>query len=145
DRGAIDDSLRETFARTGMAHLLVISGLHLSFVAAAAFAVARLLMMVLAPALSSRGWANKVAAIAAALAVCAYATIAGHHVSTIRALIMVVAYMFAVIIDRAREAVASLALAAIVICVAIPGSTADIGFQLSFASVLAILLGTQRF
>src|SRR5262249_48364730 len=115
------------------------------FVAAAAFAVARLLMMVLAPALSSRGWANKVAAIAAALAVCAYATIAGHHVSTIRALIMVVAYMFAVIIDRAREAVASLALAAIVICVAIPGSTADIGFQLSFASVLAILLGTQRF
>jgi competence protein ComEC len=38
-----------------------------------------------------------------------------------------------------------LALAAIVICIAIPGSTADIGFQLSFASVIAIVLGMRRF
>src|SRR5271170_3213517 len=40
---------------------------------------------------------------------------------------------------------ASLALAAIMICLALPGSTADIGFQLSFASVLAIVLGMRRF
>jgi len=32
-----------------------------------------------------------------------------------------------------------------VICVALPGSTADIGFQLSFASVIAIVLGMRRF
>ena len=38
DRGEIGDPLRQTFARTGMAHLLVISGLHLSIVAAAVFA-----------------------------------------------------------------------------------------------------------
>ncbi|HVA77753.1 MAG TPA: DNA internalization-related competence protein ComEC/Rec2, partial [Candidatus Binataceae bacterium] len=37
------------------------------------------------------------------------------------------------------------ALAAIVICVAIPGSTADVGFQLSFAAVIAIILGMRRF
>jgi ComEC/Rec2-related protein len=53
--------------------------------------------------------------------------------------------MLAVAIDRSREAIASLALAAIVICVALPGSTADIGFQLSFASVIAIVLGMRRF
>src|SRR5208282_601700 len=119
DQGEIGEPLRETFARTGMAHLLVISGLHLSIVAAAMFA--------------------------AALAVCAYASIAGHHVSTVRALVMVLAYMLAVMIDRSREAIAPLALAAIVICVALPGSTADIGFQLSFASVIAIVLGMRRF
>ena len=79
------------------------------------------------------------------LAVCAYASIAGHHVSTVRALVMVLAYMLAVAIDRSREALAALALAAIVICVALPGSTADIGFQLSFASVIAIVLGMRRF
>jgi competence protein ComEC len=144
DRGGIDDRIRNEYARTGMAHLLVISGLHLSFVAAAAFALVRLVMM-LAPGLASRGYANKAAAIGAALVVCAYASIAGHHVSTVRALVMVLAYMFAVVIDRAREALASLALAAIVICIAIPGSTADIGFQLSFVSVIAIILGMQRF
>jgi competence protein ComEC len=97
------------------------------------------------PGLANRGYANKVAARAAMLAVCAYASIAGHHVSTIRALVMVLAYMLAVAIDRSREAIASLALAAIVICVAIPGSTADIGFQLSFASVIAIVIGMRRF
>jgi competence protein ComEC len=63
----------------------------------------------------------------------------------VRALVMVLAYMLAVMIDRPREAMASLALAAIVICVALPGSTADIGFQLSFASVIAIVLGMRRF
>jgi competence protein ComEC len=144
DQGEIGEPLRQTFARTGMAHLLVISGLHLSVVAAATFAVARLMMMLL-PGLANRGYANKVAALAAMLAVCAYASIAGHHVSTVRALVMVLAYMLAVAIDRSREAIASLALAAIVICVELPGSTADIGFQLSFASVIAIVLGMRRF
>jgi competence protein ComEC len=144
DQGEIGDPLRQTFARTGMAHLLVISGLHLSMVAAAMFAAVRLAMMLL-PALANRGYANKLAALAAMFAVCAYASIAGHHVSTVRALVMVLAYMLAVTIDRSREALASLALAAIVICVALPGSTSDIGFQLSFASVIAIVLGTRRF
>jgi competence protein ComEC len=143
DQGEIGQPLRNTFARTGMAHLLVISGLHLSMVAAAMFGVVRLAMMLL-PALANRGYANKAAAIAAMMAVCAYASIAGHHVSTIRALVMVLAYMLAVAIDRPREALASLALAAIVICVALPGSTADVGFQLSFASVITILLGMRR-
>ncbi|HUA35432.1 MAG TPA: DNA internalization-related competence protein ComEC/Rec2 [Candidatus Binataceae bacterium] len=145
DRGGITEGLRQKFAHTGMAHLLVISGLHLSMVAAVAFAIGRLGLMMVAPGLASRGYANKAAAIGAALAVTAYATIAGHHVSTTRALVMVLAYMLAIVIDRAREAIASLALAAIVICFAIPGSSADIGFQLSFASVIAILLGMQRF
>ncbi len=144
DQSEIGEPLRQTFARTGMAHLLVISGLHLSIVAAAMFAAVRLAMMLL-PSLSNRGYANKVAALAAMAAVCAYASIAGHHVSTVRALVMVLAYMLAVAIDRSREAIASLALAAIVICIALPGSTADIGFQLSFASVIAIVLGMRRF
>jgi len=57
----------------------------------------------------------------------------------------VLAYMFAVVIDRAREAIASLALACIIICIALPGSSADIGFELSFASVLTIVLGMRRY
>jgi len=144
DRGGIGEALRERFALTGLAHVLVISGLHLGFVAAAAFALVRLMMM-LFPALTARGYANKAAALAAALAASAYAAIAMPHVSTARALVMVLAYTLAVIADRARALLASLALAAIVICLALPGSTADIGFQLSFASVLAIVLGMRRF
>ena len=144
DRGGIDEKMHETFGRTGLSHLLVISGLHLSMVGAAVFGLMRLAMLMF-PAIALRGWANKLAAIAAALVVVAYASIAGHHVSTTRALIMVLAYMFAVVIDRAREGVASLALACIIICVALPGSSADIGFEFSFATVLTIILGMRRY
>jgi competence protein ComEC len=144
DRGGIGEPLRQSFALTGMAHLLVISGLHLGIVATTAFLIARLLMSFL-PALMARGYANKFAAIAAALAVCGYAAIAGHHVSTIRALVMVLTYAFAILLDRSRELVSSLALAALLICLTLPGSTADIGFQLSFASVFVILMGMRRF
>jgi competence protein ComEC len=144
DRGGIDEALRQRFALTGMAHLLVISGLHLGIVAAAAFFVVRMAMG-LFPTLMARGYANKFAAAAAATAAAAYASIAGNHVSTMRALVMVLAYAFAIVIDQSRELLSSLALAALVICLAIPGSTADIGFQLSFASVIAILIGMRRF
>jgi competence protein ComEC len=144
DRGGIGEKLRQRFALTGMAHLLVISGLHLGFAAAAAFFAIRLLMGFF-PALMALGYANKFAAVGAALAACAYASIAGHHVSTIRALVMVAAYAIAILTDRSRELLASLAIAALVICFAMPGSTADIGFQLSFASVAAIILGMRRF
>ena len=145
DRGGIGRDLRETFALTGMAHLLVISGLHLSLVAAAAFAAMRMILSILAPVVIIRGWGNKLAACAAMIAVTCYAAIAGHHVSTIRALVMVLSYAAAVMLDRSREVLASLAAAAIVICLWLPGSTADIGFQLSFASVLAIVLGMRRY
>ncbi|HXR36649.1 MAG TPA: ComEC/Rec2 family competence protein, partial [Candidatus Binataceae bacterium] len=42
DRGAIDRRLRDTFALTGMAHMLIISGLHLGFVASVVFVLTRL-------------------------------------------------------------------------------------------------------
>jgi competence protein ComEC len=144
DRGGIGEALRQRFALTGLAHMLVISGLHLGFVAAAAFAFVRFTMMLFS-ALTARGYANKAAALSAALAASAYAVIAMPHVSTARALVMVLAYTLAIVADRARALLASLALAAIVICLTLPGSTSDIGFQLSFASVLAIVLGMRRF
>jgi predicted membrane metal-binding protein len=84
DRGGIDDALRQRFALTGLAHMLVISGLHLGFVAAAAFSLMRMLMMFFA-GLTARGYANKAAALAAALAASAYAVVAMPHVSTARA------------------------------------------------------------
>ncbi len=127
-----------------MAHLLVISGLHLSFIAAAAFALMRLILGGFRSLLET-GRANKLAAMFAAIVVIAYAMIAGHHVSTMRALVMVLSYVLAVVVGRSREVMASLALAAIIICILYPGSTFDIGFQLSFASVSVIVLGMRRF
>ena len=136
DRGGIGESLRQRFALTGMAHLLVISGLHLGFVAAAAFFLARTSTGFF-PAVMARGYANKIAAGAAAMAVCAYAAIAGHHVSTIRALVMVLSYALAIMIDRSRELISSVALAALIICLTLPG--VDRRYRLS-----ALFCGSAR-
>ena len=144
DRGAIDRHLRDVFALTGMAHMLVISGLHLGFVAAVGFMLVRLCCVPF-PRLMILGYANKLAAIGSGLGVLAYAAIAGTHVSTLRALIMVLCYVGAVLANRSREIVASLALAALIICFALPGSSMDVGFQLSFAAVLGIVLGMGRY
>ncbi len=144
DPGGIGRELRQTFALTGTVHLLSISGLHLSLVAAAAFAAMRV-MLSLVPTLTIRGWTNKAAAFGAGLAVVGYGAIAGHNVATARALVMVLSYVAAVMLDRRHEVMASLALAAMVICLLLPGSSADIGFQLSFVSVLAIVLGMRRY
>jgi competence protein ComEC len=144
ERGGIDRRLRDDFALTGMAHLLVISGLHLGFVASVAFVLIRLACIPFPPLLIL-GYANKLAAIGSGVAVSAYAVIAGTHVSTLRALIMVLCYVGAVLADRSREVLASLALAALIVCVLMPGSAADIGFQLSFAAVLGIVLGMRRY
>ena len=98
DRGGIDEALRQRFALTGMAHLLVISGLHLGIVAGAVFIAMRFLIWLIAPSLMVRGYASKLAAAAAALAAIGYSTIAGDHVSTVRALVMVLAYMGAIML-----------------------------------------------
>lgn len=58
---------------------------------------------------------------------------------------MVLCYVGAVLANRSREVIASLALAALIICVAMPGSSADVGFQLSFVAVLGIVLGMRRY
>ena len=75
----------------------------------------------------------------------AYAAIAGTHVSTLLASIMVLCYVGAVLAICGREIVASLALAALIICFALPGFSMDIGFQLSFVAVLGIVLGMGRY
>jgi len=68
--------------------MLIISGLHLGFVASVVFVLIRLACVPI-PRLMILGYANKIAALGSGLAVLAYAAIAGTHVSTLRALIMV--------------------------------------------------------
>jgi competence protein ComEC len=67
-----------------------------------------------------------------------YTLLAGGQVATIRSLIMLVAALAAILLDREHALLHSLALAALFILVAGPQAIFDISFQLSFLSVLAI-------
>ncbi len=137
-------ALRDAFRRAGVSHVLSISGLHVGLVAASAYASLRWL-------LARSEWlllhANlpKVASASAVLPVLLYAGIAGDNIATRRSVIMILVFLGAVLVDRQRHLMASLAAAACLIVGASPGSSLDVSFELSFVAVLGLVLGVERF
>lgn len=144
DRSGIDDDLRQRFNRAGVGHLLAISGLHVGIVAALAFGLLRWFFSFI-PALLWRGWGRLWAAGATLFPVLAYGLLAGMSPSTQRAVIMVAVFLFSLMLGRARDTLNTLAVAALIILVVFPPSLFSISFQLSFAAVLVIVVGLQRF
>lgn len=135
--------IRKRYSRTGLSHLLAISGLHVGLVAGAALAVIRRLLC-RSEWLLLRVTVAKITVAVAAVPVVLYCALAGGSVPTLRALIMGLFVAGAVLVDRQRHWLANVSAAALVINLLWPGSLFEISFQLSFAAVLAIVLGMQR-
>ncbi|MBZ0270738.1 DNA internalization-related competence protein ComEC/Rec2 [bacterium] len=143
ERGDLPDSVRETYRDAGVVHLLAISGLHVGIVAGAAFALAFFLLR-LSPRVLLATNAIKLAAAASAVPVLIYAVIGGGDVPVLRATIMVLAYLAALLVDRGRDFASAIALAALVILIVWPWALFEPGFQLSFAAVIGIAAITPR-
>ena len=140
DRRRLTEDLRDVFNRTGVGHLLAISGLHVGIVAALVFWLwARALIW--CPFMLERAWTTKAAALGSAAAVWGYSLLAGLSPSTQRAALMVSAYLAALMIERDADLPSTLALAALTILVVHPPALFGISFQLSFAAVAWILIG----
>src|SRR5207245_5358111 len=73
-----------------------------------------------------------------------YTALAGLGVATLRSAIMVAATVLAGLLGRRADVLRTLALAALVLALAWPGTPLEIAFQLSFASVAAIVCGMRR-
>src|SRR5204862_1684132 len=119
------------------------SGLHVGLVAAAGFALARWLLgrserLLLAVDV------ERLAALLSLGPVALYTALAGLGVATLRSAIMVAAAVLAGLLGRRADVLRTLALAALVLALRWPGTPLEIGFQLSFGSVLAIVCGTRR-
>ncbi len=143
DRSGIDDHLRQRFNRAGVGHLLAISGLHVGIVATLAFRIFGWVSSFI-PFLLWRGWGRAWAAGATLIPVLIYGLLAGMSASTQRAVIMVAVFLLSLMVGRSRDTLNTLAVAALVILVAFPPALFSISFQLSFAAVLAIVVGMQR-
>src|SRR5207247_7936332 len=73
-----------------------------------------------------------------------YTALAGLGVATLRSAIMVAAAVLAGLLGRRVDVLRTLALAALVLALAWPGTPLEIAFQLSFVSVGAIVCGMRR-
>ncbi|HYH99270.1 DNA internalization-related competence protein ComEC/Rec2 [Hyalangium sp.] len=140
-RAALDDSLEEAFSRSGLAHVLSVSGLH---VAALALMTLALLRRVLVRGGSRfRGIeARRVAAPASVPFVWAYVVFTGNQPPAVRSAVMATAVLLGLALWRRSDGLNSLATAALVLVIWAPSSVVDLSLQLSFLAVLSLLLLT---
>ena len=115
-RHRIDAAAWERYARTGTTHLMAISGLHVGLAAGAAFAISRLLLLLVMPTGNARDPALVAAAVAAGL----YAEVSGFAVPARRALLMAILGLLGVLTRRPPATARILAFACVAIVVADP-------------------------
>ncbi len=138
EQGDIPEEIKESFISTGTAHLLAISGDQFGIVALLSFSLLIWILKrseFLLLSVSVRKWAAGLTIPCIVL----YAFIAGGGISVIRAAIMVITFLVSILLDRERNLLHTLALAAFLILLFSPPSLFDVSFQLSFLAVLSSL------
>ena len=128
DKSAMTSNLREVYAVSGASHVLALSGLHLGII----------YMM-----LSLVGGGRRFRVISqplAVLAIWAFVLLVGLPTSVVRSAVMISVYALLSLIGRDRAPLNALAFSALIILIASPDCLYDVGFQLSFAAVLAIIV-----
>jgi competence protein ComEC len=138
ERHHISLEQREPFNMAGLGHILAVSGLHIGLVAWLAYTIIKGLSS-LSYRITLQTDIRKLAAMFTCFPVVAYACLAGFQVSSQRAMIMALAYLFSMIMGREKEIWSTFALAAFVVLAIDPHSLFGISFQLSFGAVIGIL------
>ena len=113
-RAGIPEEINEAMRRTGIYHIISISGLHMALVAGTIMALLRG-AFALFPDFSSRRPVKKYAAAAALLSIAAYLVISGIVVAAERSFIMLAVMLVAVLFDRAALTMRNLAISAIAV------------------------------
>lgn len=119
----------ERFREAGTFHVLVISGLHISFIGG-------LVLFVMRRITKRRGWQFLVSTVF----LWAYALAVGAESSVVRAALMFTLVALGSVISRRARPLNALGCAALVLLVLRPGDLFDASFQLTFLSVLMIVV-----
>jgi competence protein ComEC len=143
DQKDIPKEIRDRFNRTGTAHIIAISGFHVGIIAFFSILLVRTIMKT-SPYLLLRFNIVKVSLALSFIPIAVFTLIAGMGISVVRAAIMAMAFLVAVLLGKNRDLYNTLALAGLVILVVYPPSLFEISFQLSFSAVAAILFITPK-
>lgn len=139
-RLGLNDELRDSFSRTGLAHILSISGTHFGLLSTFVFFLIRSLISFLPHPLLRRLTIyltpSQVAAILSLPFLILYLLISGASVPAIRSFIMINIFLLGLLTNRKGYWLNSLLFAASLILLWDPSSINDISFQLSFIAVL---------
>ena len=134
-RGNIPSSVKTDFTRTGTAHLLAISGLHLSILAGILISVGIWLF----------GRRHYLYIWLALGTIWLYALITGMHPPVVRGALMASLFLTAELLGRQRSAITSLAFAAAIMVGISPQILWSASFQMSFMAMVGLILLAPRF
>jgi len=143
DQNSIAPQQWQVFTRTGVNHLMSISGLHITMLASLAFAVAYWLWRRSAR-LTLFLPARKAAALAALLAAIGYALLSGFAVPAQRTVFMVGAVAAALWLNRNFSLGQIISIALLGVLIPDPWAVMSAGFWLSFGAVALILYVTAH-
>jgi len=136
DRSALDPDTREQFRRTGLMHLLAVSGLHVLLVGMVLFQLlGPILRRLRLPWQAAEGGRAMLTLLLLGL----YMLVAGASVSVVRAVLMAALLIGGLLLQRSAHTLNTLGVAALVLLLVRPTQLFDVGFQLSFAAVGAIV------
>ena len=139
-REHLDSEIRDLFSKTGISHLLAISGLHLSIISLLFYHLFYFFFC-LSKQMAITGNARKAALICAIVPVFIYAVFSGFSPSTQRAFIMAAVFLCSFVFEREKDLFSSLCVAGIIILLVDPAALFSVSFQLSFTCVAFILAG----
>jgi competence protein ComEC len=142
DRTGIRPNLQEAFNRSGVAHVLSISGVHIGMVAVVGFGIG-FRVLAWTPFLRRRGWVHRGAALIALCLVLGYGGLSGLSAATQRAMLMTSVFLLTYWVGRRHDWLNTLAVAALVVVVVFPPALFRVSFQLSFAAVATMLVGLR--
>lgn len=138
ERGHLPDDVTDALQVSGLAHILSISGLHMSLVGGGVFFAVRALLA-LSPGLALRFPVKAWAAVAGLLAAAIYLAISGGGPATGRSFVMIAVMFVAILAGRPALAMRNLAIAALIVLMISPESVFDPGFQMSFMAVMGLI------
>lgn len=128
----ITDVTRQNFSRSGLSHVMAVSGLHVGFIVAP--------IWLIIPFLWRRRWGKWLGLILLTVLLTGYAGLTGFSASVCRASIMAWLLTCGRLFHKVRNSINLTACAAIILLMIDPGQLFNLGFQLSFSAVFIILL-----
>jgi competence protein ComEC len=128
ERSALPPESDASFRRAGVYHILAVSGFNVALLAGAVFG-----------ALGLCGVPRRGAAAAAAVVLVGFALVVGGQPSVLRATVMGLLLLTALLLGRESQLPNALALAALALLLWRPGDLWEPGFQLSFAATAGIV------
>ena len=138
DQNAVGEEDAEAMRRSGLTHLLSVSGVHLAAVVGGAMMLT-LRLLALSPFLALRFNLVLAGAAAGALAGVGYTLLTGMQVPTVRSCVAALLVLGGIALGREAISMRLVAVGALLVMVLWPESIAGASFQFSFAAVTAIV------